>query len=155
MKQRYSRKRQYFYHRTRAYGWRTRVAGFVLALIACTGISPAARAHLNSGRLKAIATAGAKRSALMPQVPTLIESGLPEFEYTTWYGVFVPARTPGYIVDIVNAQLHRALADRSIAEPLLLQGAEAAPSSPEALSRLMREEDARWKQVIRKQNLTF
>ena len=116
---------------------------------------PAARAHLNSGRLKAIATAGAKRSTLMPQVPTLIESGLPEFEYTTWYGVFVPARTPGYIVDIVNAELHRALADRSIAEPLLLQGAEAAPSSPEALSRLMREEDARWKQVIRKQNLTF
>ena len=110
MKQRYSRKRQYFYHRTCAYGWRTRVAGFVLALIACTGISPAARAHLNSGRLKAIATAGAKRSALMPQVPTLIESGLPEFEYTTWYGVFVPARTAGGIVDLVNAELQRALA---------------------------------------------
>ena len=92
---------------------------------------------------------------MLPQVPTLIESGLPEFEYTTWYGFFVPARTPRAIVDFVNAELHRALADRSIAEPLLAQGAEASPSSPEELSRIMREENARWTKVIKTQNLKF
>jgi len=116
---------------------------------------PAARPHLNSGRLKAIATTGAKRTSLMPQVPTMVESGLPGFEYTTWYGFFVPARTPRALIDFINAELHRALADRSIAEPLLVQGAEASPSSPEALTRLMRDESARWMKVIKSQNLKF
>jgi tripartite-type tricarboxylate transporter receptor subunit TctC len=132
----------------------------IVALLAgevqfCFGNIPAARPHLNSGRLKAIATTGAKRTSMLPQVPTFIESGLPEFEYTTWYGFFVPARTPRAIVDFVNAELRRALADRSIAESLLLQGAETAPSSPEELDRIMREENARWTKVIKSQNLKF
>jgi tripartite-type tricarboxylate transporter receptor subunit TctC len=121
----------------------------------CFGNIPAARPHLNSGRLKAIAVAGAKRTAMMPQVPTMIESGLPEFQYATWYGFFVPARTPRALVDFVNAELRRALADRGIAESLLLQGAEVAPSSPEELNRMMREETARWTKVIKTQNLKF
>jgi tripartite-type tricarboxylate transporter receptor subunit TctC len=121
----------------------------------CFGNIPASQPHLSSGRLKAIAVASAKRTSMMPQVPTLIESGLPEFEYTTWYGFFVPARTPRAIVEFVNAELRRTLADRSIAEPLLAQGAEASASSPEELSRLMREENARWTKVIKTQNLKF
>lgn len=116
---------------------------------------PGARPHLQTGRIKAIAVCGAKRSALMPQVPTMIESGLPEFDYTTWYGFFVPARTPRTIIDFINAELRRALTDRNITEPLLLQGAEAAPSTPEALDRIMRDEQARWVKVIMTQNLKF
>ncbi len=116
---------------------------------------PAARAHLGSGRLRAIATTGAKRTALMPQLPTMIESGLPGFEYTTWYGVYYPARTPPAIVRLVITEVHRALTDRAVAEPLLLQGAEASPTSPEALSLLMREEHARWSKVIQTQQLKF
>lgn len=119
------------------------------------GNFPAARAHLTSGRLKAIATAGAKRTALMPQVPTIIESGLPDFEYTTWYAFFAPARMPRPLVDFINAELHRALKDRNIAEPLLVQGAEATPSTPEELTRRMRDEQARWMKVIKSQNLKF
>lgn len=119
------------------------------------GNIPAARPHLQSGRLKALAVASAKRTSMMPQVPTLIESGLPEFQYTTWYAFFVPVRTPRAIVDFVNAELGRALADRGIAEPLLAQGAEATPSSPEELGRLMREEHVRWSKVIKAQNLKF
>jgi tripartite-type tricarboxylate transporter receptor subunit TctC len=121
----------------------------------CFGNIPASRPHLTSGRLKAIAVASAKRTSMLPQVPTLIESGLPGFEYTTWYGFFVPARTPRAIIDFVNAELRRTLADRSIAEPLLLQGAEATASSPEELNRIMREESARWTKVIKTQNLKF
>ena len=80
---------------------------------------------------------------------------LPEFEYTTWYGFFVPARTPRATVDFINAELRRALADRSITEPLMLQGAEATPSSPEELSRVMREEQVRWTKAIKTQKLKF
>lgn len=116
---------------------------------------PAARPHLNSGRLKGIATTGAKRTALMPQLPTMVESGMPGFEYTTWYGFYVPARTPRTIVDFINAELQRALTDRAIAEPLLVQGAEATPSTPEALTQRMREEQVRWMKVIQSQNLKF
>lgn len=119
------------------------------------GNIPAARPHMNSGRLKALAVASAKRTSMLPQVPTLIESGLPEFQYTTWYAFFVPARTPRALVDFVNAELRRTLTDRSIAEPLLAQGAEATPSSPEELGRIMREENVRWMNVIKTQNLKF
>lgn len=116
---------------------------------------PAARPHLTSGRLKAIATTGSKRTALMPQAPTMIEAGLPGFEYTTWYGLFVPARTPRTLVDFINAALHRALTDPGISGPLLAQGAEAFPSVPEAVTRTMREEHVRWSKVIKSQNLKF
>ncbi len=119
------------------------------------GNLPGARPHVASGRLKVMAVAGAKRSSLMPQVPTMMESGLPEFEYSTWYGFFVPARTPRATSEFINAELRRALADRAIAEPLMLQGAEATPSSPEELTRVMREEQVRWTKVIKTQKLKF
>ena len=119
------------------------------------GNLPGARPHLLSGRLKTLAVASAKRSTLMPQVPTMIESGLPDFQYTTWYGFYVPARTPRGTIDLINAELRRTLADRSIAEPLMAQGAEATHSSPEALTQVMREEHARWAKVIKTANLKF
>jgi tripartite-type tricarboxylate transporter receptor subunit TctC len=117
------------------------------------GNYPAARPHIQAGRLKALAVAGARRSTLMPQVPTMKESGLPEFEYATWYGFFVPAHTPRPTIDFINAELRRALSDRTISEPLLAQGAEAAPSTPEELSRTMRDEYARWSKLIQTQHL--
>jgi hypothetical protein len=119
------------------------------------GNYPAARPHLQSGRLKAIAVAGEKRSVLMPQIPTMVESGLPEFIYMTWYGIFVPAKTPTAIIRFVNDAMKKALAERSIAEPLLTQGAEASWSSPEELARIMKAESLRWKKVIASQHLTF
>ena len=119
------------------------------------GNYPAARPHVQSGRIKVLATAGPKRSGLLPNVPTMMESGLPEFEYQTWYGYFVPARTPRTIVDLINAEMRRALADKTISEPLLIQGAEASPSTPEELSRIMREEYGRWAKLIKAQNLKF
>ena len=116
---------------------------------------PAVRPHVQSGRLKIVASCGAKRTALAPQAPTFVESGMLDFQYVTWYGFHYPARTPDAIVEQVNAELRRALSDRAITEGLLLQGAEASPSSPEALTRIMREEYARWSKVIQSQNLKF
>jgi tripartite-type tricarboxylate transporter receptor subunit TctC len=116
---------------------------------------PAVRAHVQSGRLKIIASCGARRTALAPQAPTFVESGMTDFQYVTWYGFHYPARTPDAIVSQVNAEVRRALSDRAIAEGLLLQGAEAAPSTPEAVTHMMREESARWSKVIQTQKLTF
>jgi tripartite-type tricarboxylate transporter receptor subunit TctC len=116
---------------------------------------PAVRAHVQSGRLKILASCGAKRTALAPQAPTFVESGMPDFQYVTWYGFHYPARTPDAIVNQVNAELRRALSERAIVEGLLLQGAEASPSAPEAVTRMMREEHARWSKVIRSRNLKF
>jgi len=116
---------------------------------------PAVRPHVQSGRLKILASCGAKRTALAPQAPTFVESGMADFQYVTWYGFHYPARTPDAIVEQVNAELRRTLNDRAIAEGLLLQGAEASPSSPEAVTRIMREEHARWSKVIQAQNLKF
>jgi tripartite-type tricarboxylate transporter receptor subunit TctC len=116
---------------------------------------PAVRAHVQSGRLKIIASCGAKRTALAPQAPTFVESGMADFQYVTWYGFHYPARTPDAIVAQVNAELRRTLSERTIAEGLLLQGAEASPSTPEALTRIMREEHARWSKVIQSRNLKF
>jgi tripartite-type tricarboxylate transporter receptor subunit TctC len=116
---------------------------------------PAIRPHVQSGRLKILASCGAKRTALAPQAPTFVESGMPDFQYVSWYGFHYPARTPDAIVEQVNAELRRALSDRAIAEGLLLQGAEASPSPPEAVTRIMRDEHARWSKVIQTQNLKF
>lgn len=116
---------------------------------------PAVRAHVQSGRLKILASCGATRTALAPQAPTFVESGMADFQYVTWYGFHYPARTPDAIVAQVGAELRRTLGDRAIAEALLLQGAEASPSSPEAVTRIMREESARWSKVIQTQNLKF
>ena len=116
---------------------------------------PAVRPHVGSGRLKIIATCGGKRSVLAPQAPTFLESGLADFEYVTWYGFHYPAKVPDAITDKMGAELRRALADKGVAEGLLLQGAETSPTPPEALTRIMREEHARWSRVIKAQNLKF
>ena len=116
---------------------------------------PAVRAHVQSGRLKILASCGSIRTALAPQAPTFVESGMADFQYVTWYGFHYPARVPDAIVNQVNAELHRALGDRSIAESLLLQGAEASPTAPEAVTKMMRDEHARWSKVIQAQNLKF
>ena len=109
----------------------------------------AARPHLNTGRVKAIAVASARRTALMPQLPTLIEAGLSDFEYSSWYGFWYPARTPPALVGLVNGALRRALAEQSMIDSLLLQGAEATPTTPDGLTRVMRDEQARWGRLIK------
>ena len=113
----------------------------------------AARPHLLTQRIKAIAVASAKRTVLMPHVPTLIEAGLADFEYSSWYAFYYPPRTPRDIVDNVNRETRRTLADRAFSEMLLQQGAEATPGTPEELHRMMRAEEARWGMLVKGQHL--
>jgi tripartite-type tricarboxylate transporter receptor subunit TctC len=111
-------------------------------------VVPTVLPHVKSGKFRALAVSSAQRSALVADVPTMAESGLPGVSYVVWFGMFAPAKTPKAIVGKLNTQVTRILADPEIAKRLESQGMEPRASTPEALAQLMREDTARWKQVI-------
>jgi tripartite-type tricarboxylate transporter receptor subunit TctC len=109
--------------------------------------------HVKSGRLKGIAVGNAKRSPAMPDIPTVAESGLPGFDYVTWYGMLAPAATPKPIIAKLNAEVVRMLNDREMSQRLAVQGAEPSPSTSEQMGRYMLEEQERWRKVIKSANI--
>lgn len=110
---------------------------------------PTVLSHVKAGRMKMLAIGSAKRSPALPEVPTIAESGVPGYEYTTWYGIFVPRGTPAPIVARLNSETGKALASQEIIQRFVPQGAEPAPSTPEELGKYMREESARWSRTIK------
>ena len=90
---------------------------------------PAAWQHVKAGRLKAIAVASDKRSVAAPDVPTIAEQGV-DCVVNSWYGAFVPAKTPPAVVARLNAAMVKVLQTPELKEKLLLQGAEAASNTP-------------------------
>jgi len=110
---------------------------------------PPAMPHIKSGRLRALAVATAKRSQLVPELPTLAESGLPGYDVHAWNGFVAPARTPRPIVEKLNAETVRVLAQRDVRERLLTMGAEPAGGSPEQFAALMKNEREKWGKFIR------
>jgi tripartite-type tricarboxylate transporter receptor subunit TctC len=109
--------------------------------------------YVKSGRLKGIAVGSAKRSAAMPDIPTVAESGVPGFDYATWYAMFAPAAMPQPVVAKLNGEITRMLADRDLAQKLAVQGAEPSPSTAAELGRYMRVDQERWRTVIKKANI--
>ena len=105
-------------------------------------------AHVRSGRLRALAVAGPRRSPLLPDVPTIGESGLPGYSVTGWAGLVVPRDTPRPIVQRLNAELVRALATPDVAERISQQAAEVVSGTPEAFDAFYRAEASRWAKVI-------
>jgi tripartite-type tricarboxylate transporter receptor subunit TctC len=110
---------------------------------------PFAIAPVQSGRLRAIAITSAKRQAQLPNVPTVQESGVPDFEVNSWYGVCAPAGTPVALLDKLNADLHAVLRIPEIEQRLTDLGMPPAPTSREEFDQFMRAEITRWAQVIR------
>src|SRR5688500_13459090 len=106
-------------------------------------------------RLRPIATSTAKRTPLMPQLPTIAESGLPGFESVTSFGMFAPAGTPRDIIARVNREVTRALAAADVKEKLRAQGIDPAGTTPEQLVAHQRQETAKWGKVIREQGIRF
>ncbi|MFO1284589.1 MAG: tripartite tricarboxylate transporter substrate binding protein [Burkholderiales bacterium] len=107
-------------------------------------------AHIQGGKLKALGTTGAQRIALLPDVPTIAEQGLPGFLFTTWIGLAAPAGTPPAIVNRLHAEMAKALAMPDVKEAFAKQGMDVAPSpSPEAYAQHMRSEQERLAALIR------
>ena len=110
---------------------------------------PSVLPHVRAGKLKAIAVSSAKRSASAPDIPTVAESGYPDFEYSNWNALFAPARTPQQIIHKMNAEIVTILNDPEVSRRLTSQGADPAPDTPAALANYMRADHERWKKVIR------
>jgi tripartite-type tricarboxylate transporter receptor subunit TctC len=105
--------------------------------------------------LKAVAVTSAKRSPLAPDIPTIAESGLPDFEATSWWAVFAPPKTPPDIVAKLNAAIRQALTDPKLLATFGDMGLEAWPSTPEELAKLLVDERAKWQKVIADNNIAI
>jgi tripartite-type tricarboxylate transporter receptor subunit TctC len=110
---------------------------------------PAAWQHVKAGKLKALAVTSAARTVTAPDVPTMMEAGVPDYVVDSWYGAFAPAKTSPAAVAKLNAAFAKVLANPQVKERLLAQGAEAAPSTPAEFDRRVKEELAKWEQVIK------
>jgi tripartite-type tricarboxylate transporter receptor subunit TctC len=121
--------------------------------LASMGLPPA-MGYIQAGRLRALAVTGAARSALMPDVPTVDEAGLPGFEVTSWYGIFAPAALPRALVAQINRDITGILESGDMSERLSKLGAEPSPQSPEAFSHFVRAEIAKWGKVVRESGAT-
>ncbi len=105
--------------------------------------------HVKAGKARALAVTTAKRSALVPDLPTIAEAGLKGYEANNWNGFFVPAGTPRPVVAKLNKELSAALLLPDIKDFLFKQGLDAAPGTPEAFAKYMKSESAKWTKVIR------
>ena len=109
--------------------------------------APASRAQVLAGALRAIGVSTAERATTMPEIPTLQEQGVKDFDVSSWYGIAAPAATPRPIVDRLAAVLLEAMADPAIAQRFREVGAEPWPLGTEEYRAFMREEAARWAKV--------
>ena len=109
--------------------------------------------HIEGGRLRALAVSTPKRSAALPDLPTVAESGVPGYEFTGWWGVVVPARTPQPVITKLNAELVKILSQPDVRERLMREGADPASTTPQAFATYMRTEVAKWSKVIKDANI--
>jgi tripartite-type tricarboxylate transporter receptor subunit TctC len=114
---------------------------------------PAAAQHVKSGKLKALGVSTLKRSAAFPDVPTLQEAGVADFEVDSWYAMFVPAKTPKAVIAKLNQALNATLQDPEVREKLLQQGSEAVGGTPEALGKTVDVELVKWAKLAKDANI--
>jgi tripartite-type tricarboxylate transporter receptor subunit TctC len=105
--------------------------------------------HLESGKLRPLAVTTVKRSSFFPQVPTMIEAGVPGFDFTTWYALVVPAGTPQPVIERLNAELGKIAEDPSIKEQFSKQGLETAHTGAEEARAYLKSEVEKWGKVIK------
>lgn len=111
--------------------------------------TPLALPHVRSGKLRALAVTGAKRSAATPEFPTMQEAGVPGFVVESWYGLMAPAGTPEPIVSRLLSETQAVLARPDVREFFAKQGADVITSTPAEFAAMIRSERARWAEVIR------
>jgi tripartite-type tricarboxylate transporter receptor subunit TctC len=109
--------------------------------------------HIKSGRARALATTGPKRAQLLPDVPTIAESGYPGYEAMNWYAYVAPAKTPKGIINRLNREIVKALAAPDVIALLEKQGMEPSSSSPEELARYIAREYETWGRVVKQADI--
>lgn len=110
--------------------------------------------HVKSGRVRGIALTSLKRSSVLPDLPTIAESGYPGFQSGIWYGVVAPARTPAEIIARLNSELVKIVRSPDFLDSLRAEGAEAVASTPEYFGDHIKKETARWAKVIKEANIS-
>lgn len=110
---------------------------------------PLARA----GKLKILGVGSLERHRSAPDLPTIAEQGLPDYESGTWYGVFAPANLPGTVLDRLGVEMKKAMDDSKVREQIIAQGVDPKASTPAEFRKMFRDEYARWGAVIKKGNI--
>jgi tripartite-type tricarboxylate transporter receptor subunit TctC len=105
--------------------------------------------HVKAGNLKSLAVTGAKRSGMLPELPTVSESGLPGYEAVGWFGVLAPAATPKPVVEKLSADVNRVLADAEVRQRMHALGADPSGNTPDEFARFIREDQAKWAKLMR------
>lgn len=114
---------------------------------------PLVREHIRSGKLKALAVTSAKRSPVLPDVPTVAEAGLPGYEAVGWFGLMAPAGTPPAILERINRDVNRVLTSPAVRENLMSEGAEPAGGSVEDARKSIAEGERKWGQLVEQLNI--
>jgi len=109
---------------------------------------------IKSGRVRALGVTTAKRNPQLPEVPTIVESGVPGYEVTIWYAVFAPVATPKAIVQKLNAEMVKALNAPEMKERMALQGMDPAPSTPAELAAFVKAETVKWAKAAKDSGAT-
>jgi tripartite-type tricarboxylate transporter receptor subunit TctC len=110
---------------------------------------PSSLSYVEQGRLRAIAITSAKRSGLLPNLPTMSEAGLPGFETATWYGLLAPAATPQEIVTKLNQAVNTAVKNPEVNKRLAQLGADPVIESPQYFANYLKTEIDRWAKVVK------
>ena len=123
------------------------IAGHVELMFESTNsIAP----HVRAGRVRALAVTGARRAHSLPEVPTMIEAGVPGYEVTAWSGVIAPAGLPRPVLERLNAAVNAAISEPATRERLAEMGSESGGGTPEDYAALIRRDSAKWAEVIRR-----
>jgi tripartite-type tricarboxylate transporter receptor subunit TctC len=110
--------------------------------------------HIKSGKVKPIAISSAKRSPLLPDVPTFAEAGLPQIESYAWYGMFAPAKTPKAVIDKINAEAIKVMKGPEFQKVLADTGSDFVGDTPENFGKFVAAEHDRWGKVVKQSGAT-
>jgi len=111
--------------------------------------------HIRAGKLRALAVTSPKRSALLPDVPTFAEAGVPDFSFMAWYGIHVPGKTPPKVIERLQREIEEFTHNPAVAKQFAEQGLELTSSSPAEYARFLASEDKTWGAVIQQAGITI